>query len=292
MPQRSKRPSLTQPKAPRQRHYDGSENPTRPAPPHNPSTRFLLTEYAHAWIADTLFIAVTTDVPVHLYLRWTDKPLRMHNRSTSLGGYGFMTDPKYCFVEWRQVEQNEPGDTLSHTFDFASWFECQRRWWGFVGTVGGTPSPSATCVFSAHYLDYERADSLKHTDLVEKEVAGVIDHADASITPAKLQQPPLQWEECQMMTYQVALDMTWSTITLPAWWPDDVVALDVQLENWDAVNTRNIGIREVGSAINRRTGMWPHTMVNWRVKVNAAHEFEMFAQDHNTGWIRIIARYR
>lgn len=132
-----------------------------PPPPADTGRRFLLTKYEHLWVADTLYVKVSTDVPCHLYLRWTDKPLRMHLRSTDLGGYGFMTDPKYCFVEWRQVEQEEPGDTLDHTFHFAEWAECETRWWGFVGTVGGQPSPSATSVFTAHYKDYKTAEKLE-----------------------------------------------------------------------------------------------------------------------------------
>lgn len=144
----------------RERHWDGSENPVMPPPPDDTGRRFLLTKYEHQWVADTLYVEVVTDVPCHLFLRWTDKPLRLHNRSTTLGGYYFMTDPKYCFVEWRQVEQDEPGDTLVHTFSFAEWAECQTRWWGFVGTVGSTASPSATSVFTAHYLDYKTTDKL------------------------------------------------------------------------------------------------------------------------------------
>lgn len=111
----------------------------------------------------------------------------LHNRVTTLRGYSFMTDPKYCLVEYNEVEQNEPGDTLSHTFNFSGWSTCEWRWWYIVATLGGQPSPSASCIFQAHYLDQEEAESLKHTDLIEKEVAGVIDHADNSITADKLE---------------------------------------------------------------------------------------------------------
>lgn len=157
-----------------------------PTPPANTGRRFIITEYAMAWEGDTLFIALTTDIPIHLWLRWTDKPLRMHNHAMPLRGKEFMVEPKYCFVEWRDVEQNEPGDTLTHTFHFAEWWVCQHRWWGFVGEVDGQPSPSASCIFTAHYEDYKTADCLKHTALTEKEVDDVIDHADESVTLAKL----------------------------------------------------------------------------------------------------------
>ncbi len=161
MPVRFSRPTLKQAKSLKPRRYDGSENPSMPRPPHNPFDRFLLIDYKQKWVGNQLFIEVETDVPVHLYLRWTKQEMRMHLRETTLGGYSFMTDPKYCFVEWTQVEQNEAGDTYLHTFNFDGWLFCEWRWWGFVGTISGTPSPSATCILSAHKGDYGRADKLE-----------------------------------------------------------------------------------------------------------------------------------
>lgn len=158
-----------------------------PTPPASCNPHFLVIEYAHSWVNDTLYVACTSDVACHMYLRWTSVPMGVHNRVTTLGGYSFMTDPKYCMVQYNEVEQNEAGDTLTHTFNFAGWAECEWRWWYIVGTLGGEPSPSATCIFQAHYMDQEEAESLLHTDLQAKEVAGVIDHADNSVTADKLE---------------------------------------------------------------------------------------------------------
>lgn len=155
------------------------------AHPANPA-RWALIYYAHSWLDGTLHVYCETDTPVHLYLRWTDKEEQIHLHSATDRGLTKMSDPKYCFVEWKEVEQNEAGDTFKHTFSFAGWAHCNWRWWMFRGTVTGLDTPSNTCIFSAHYLDQEKAVSLKHTDLLEKEVADVIDHADDSIPGAKM----------------------------------------------------------------------------------------------------------
>jgi len=174
------------------------------------ATRWALTYYAHAWLGPILYVYAETDVPVHLYLRWTDKEEQIHLHTEVDRGLAKLGDPKYCFVQWREVEQNEPGDTISHTFSFAGWAHCNWRWWMFRGTAAGADTPSNTCIFSAHYLDQEKAVSLKHTDLLEKEVAGVIDHADRSITPIKLAEIfnflefPLTPVEAPTFNYEVA----------------------------------------------------------------------------------------
>lgn len=459
-----------------------------------------------------MLITLTTDVPCHLWLHWTDKPMRIHNDPVWWRGIALPSHPRYCFVEWERVEQDEPGDTLLHHFSFSGWSTCQHRWWIFIGisssatrywepwgdtltqyhpwevedgsgqtgytvkpgelylfqqlplhasikvalppgeyplvdaldqhllygahhdgaliaplgsavvcgprcrkgddfaqleyfvarpfigppdlpgwggddyrayfdfcegfqcrdivtdfqyqrwqadkdqdptgwyvdfvqiTVEGydpdiltrvynyfthlhrpSRSPSSSPIMNAHFQTFIKDESMRHLDLTDKELAGVIDHADGSIAPAKMAPgftwpffpetpaaPPTadyevsnkkyvddsipaaapQWEECQMMTYQPPAPGVWHTITLPGWWPADVLFLDVQLENWDPGNTRNLGVREVGSGLDRRTGMFPETMVNWRVKVNPGQQFQVYAQDNTTGWFRLIGRYR
>jgi len=159
----------------------------------------MLVDYAHSWMDGTLFVWCQTDIPCHLWLRWTDKEERMHLTQKERRGATHMSDPYYCFVEWNEVEQNEPGDTTTHTFNFSGWVECIRRWWFLHGTEGDIESPSTSAIFTAHAFDQEDAMSLKHTDLIEKEVDGVIDHADHSIPNVKLQTPPI-WEFRQVIT--------------------------------------------------------------------------------------------
>lgn len=149
--------------------------------------RFLVTEYAHSWVGSTLHVAVTTDVLSHLWLRHTDVIERVHIREKIIRGLSIMGDPKYCFVEWAEVEQNEVGDGLTHTFTFNTWAAGEQRWWHFRADVEGSPSQSNTNIFTAIFQEQGEADSLKHTDLINKEPAGIIDHADGSITGAKLE---------------------------------------------------------------------------------------------------------
>ena len=153
------------------------------------SSRFLLTDYAHSWVADSLFVWCQTDVSCHMFLRWTMVDMRIHLREKRIRGLNVEGNPKYCFVQWLEVEQNEPGDTLTHTFDFASWGPGQCRYWHFRAEISGIPSVSNTGIITACYLEQENAMSLKHTDLVDKDPGGVIDHGVASIPVDRLVEP-------------------------------------------------------------------------------------------------------
>ena len=115
--------------------------------------------------------------------------MKVHLREKRIRGLNVEGNPKYCFVEWLEVEQNEPGDTLTHTFNFPSWGPGECRWWHFRAEIAGSPSVSNTGIITACYEEQENAMSLKHTDLVDKEPGGVIDHADATITPDKMVAP-------------------------------------------------------------------------------------------------------
>ncbi|GAH84088.1 unnamed protein product, partial [marine sediment metagenome] len=48
-------------------------------------------------------------------------------------------------------EQEEAGDTLSHTWLKSNWPVCETRWFYFVGSQGGTPSVSETAIFKFHF---------------------------------------------------------------------------------------------------------------------------------------------
>ncbi|MBA7592467.1 hypothetical protein ES708_34650 [subsurface metagenome] len=56
----------------------------------------------------------------------------------------------YCFVAYLSAEQQEPGDTLTHTFDIIPWYYCQTKWFTFRGTVAGELSPSVGPIFKKH----------------------------------------------------------------------------------------------------------------------------------------------
>jgi hypothetical protein len=150
---------------------------------------WLIIQYAQSWLDADLFIYATTDVPVRLTLCWTTKPMRVRDRVKILRGLPVLGVPYYCFTECTPVEQDEPGDTLGHTFTIPSWAPGVCLWWRFTGTVAGVDTPSTSPIFNACYLEQEDAVPIKHTALTDKEVDEVIDHADQSVTPAKLADP-------------------------------------------------------------------------------------------------------
>ncbi|MBA7589986.1 hypothetical protein ES708_32085 [subsurface metagenome] len=61
-----------------------------------------------------------------------------------------MSGVRWCFVNWKENEQEEPGDTLVHTFIKPDWPVCQTRWFYFLGTKQAEESPSASPIFHLH----------------------------------------------------------------------------------------------------------------------------------------------
>lgn len=59
-------------------------------------------------------------------------------------------DNKLCFVVFQDCEQDEPGETLVHTFSCDIFPYCVTVWYTFWGTANGLPSPSNTAIFKAH----------------------------------------------------------------------------------------------------------------------------------------------
>ncbi len=182
------------PRMPRRR----PDPPGGPPPwPHMPpiaggaggGARFLILEYAHSWVGNTLNVATASDVACHMFLRWTRVSMKVHMHEKDIRGLTVMGDPKYCFVQWLEVEQTEPGDTLNHSFSFPGWAEGEQRWWHFRAVEGGVDSPSTTGIFTAIYQEQKAADSLNHPDLLDRNPLGVIDHADEAVTAAKLTDP-------------------------------------------------------------------------------------------------------
>ena len=85
---------------------------------------------------------ITTDTPVHLTLATTHVPTRIHNHATNTRGLPVLTDPKYCFVQPTLIDQDEPGDTIQHTFTWSPWAPGLQRWWILTATQAGNPTIS------------------------------------------------------------------------------------------------------------------------------------------------------
>ena len=91
-----------------------------------------------------------TNVPCHLWLRWTTVKPGTHTKSKRTRGLLAMTDLYFCFDVFTDYPQQEPGDTLEHTFIVEPWPLCEQRYFYYHGTVNGTPSPSTSPIFTKH----------------------------------------------------------------------------------------------------------------------------------------------
>ena len=172
--------------------------------------RWLLTDYAHAWDGNTLYVIAVTDRPCHMTLWWTPSAQIALNITKNARGWLILCDPSFTEAQFTAVDQNEVGDTLSHTFSFGPWSTGDERWWFFKASYSGLPTSSTSITFHAIFDKQANAQSASHTDLANKDPGGVIDHADQSVTPAKLETPftfdvfPLTPAESPTSDYEVA----------------------------------------------------------------------------------------
>ena len=114
------------------------------------TTRWLPLSLEELWVGDTAGIRITTDEAAHLILRYTyTEPVKTSIPKEKRGAVWYY-DNKMCFVAWQDCEQDEPGDTLVHTFSCPIFPTCVKVWYIFMGTIGGVPSPSNTAIFEAH----------------------------------------------------------------------------------------------------------------------------------------------
>jgi len=97
-------------------------------------------------------IIVVTDVPCHLFMRWTTQEPGIHHIPVFQRGVAMHTDIRACVVVFEDNEQEEPGDTIVHTFKKPDWPSCQTRWFYFHGTIAGDPTPSTTAIFKKHRI--------------------------------------------------------------------------------------------------------------------------------------------
>lgn len=95
-------------------------------------------------------ITVWTDVPCHLWMRWSLLKPWVHRVGRIRRGLPTLGDYYFCFDVYQDNEQEGPGDAIVHTFLKEPWPYCEKRWFYFHGTIDGKPSPSTSPVFSKH----------------------------------------------------------------------------------------------------------------------------------------------
>lgn len=120
-------------------------------PPENTDTKVISNWAPMEWttenVPDTYQVIVTTDIPVHLYMRYTCIKPRKHPIERYRRGLALPWNTYYCFVAWKEVEQDEEGDTLDHTYTFTDWEIGETRWFYFTGTKRIELTPSASPIF-------------------------------------------------------------------------------------------------------------------------------------------------
>ena len=95
-------------------------------------------------------ITCYSNYPVHCYLRYTTIEPEKHIKAREVRGAPVGTYIDQCFVVYQDIEQNEPGDTYTHTFTLEPLPYCTRIWFYIWGTAAGELSPSASAIFEHH----------------------------------------------------------------------------------------------------------------------------------------------
>lgn len=105
----------------------------------------------YSYYCDGFKIVATTDIPCHLYMRWSTTTPQKHIVPKFMRGIFMHEDIYLCFVAYTDNEQEEAGDTLTHTFVKRTWPICETRWFYFWGKVAGQTCVSTSAIFELHF---------------------------------------------------------------------------------------------------------------------------------------------
>lgn len=99
---------------------------------------------------DGLLITIITDIPCHIFLRWSELQPWIHSKPVLRRGMWLNDDVRFCFDVYHDCEQIEPGDTLIHTF-LCPLNTLDRDYWFYPwGLVNDTVSPSTGPILKIH----------------------------------------------------------------------------------------------------------------------------------------------
>jgi len=116
-----------------------------------PKKYWALLDIQQETLIDGFKITLTTNTPCHLFMRWTTVVPQQHSIPVYRRGIAMHADKYFCFDVYKDNEQEEPGDTITHTFIKTNWPVCETRYFYFHGTIDGEPSPSTTAIFRKHF---------------------------------------------------------------------------------------------------------------------------------------------
>ncbi len=113
-----------------------------------PALHFLVIDLAYSCGTHLCTFTCTTDVPCHLFAHVSaEKPI-IRRIPYQKRGANFELSSVTCFVEVDTVEQDEAGDTTSHTFPIPFPIYDHTYYWYLTGTQGGIACKSISQIFS------------------------------------------------------------------------------------------------------------------------------------------------
>lgn len=115
--------------------------------PTPPILNFAPTRFDICHLTHGVYITLTTNVPCHLTLYWTDVTPKKHALSRVIRGLNVPWDVYFCFVSYHEVPQLQLGDTLYHTFRITEWAIDKLYYYTIRGTVDEVQSPSVGPIF-------------------------------------------------------------------------------------------------------------------------------------------------
>lgn len=125
-------------------------HPPPPPPPEPVVSNWAGLRWKAENTAEGVKLTVVSDIPVHLYMRWTIHDPWKHPMLVKKRGAWVCILARRCFVDYHDNEQIEAGDTFSHTFIKEPWPVCQTRWFYFYGSKQTEDQPSESPIFKYH----------------------------------------------------------------------------------------------------------------------------------------------
>lgn len=114
---------------------------------------WYLKSQTKEWVGNTLHLAIETDVECHLWCFLTTSYPYRRDRWVIFRSVPRRHRVHMMFNLRQAIEQNEPGETLVHTFDVPDWRHCRVRYWYYAGKRKALISWSTSCIFWAHYAE-------------------------------------------------------------------------------------------------------------------------------------------
>ncbi|MBA7543511.1 hypothetical protein ES705_35842 [subsurface metagenome] len=118
-----------------------------------PPLNFAVLDVQYCQNPTQVKITAVTDIDVHLWARWSTVEPRRHPAPVTTRGITLMTDIRFCFTVYQDLEQVEADDTWIHTFYLPVHPVCTWFYFYLWGTRQSFTSPSTSAIFKAHQVE-------------------------------------------------------------------------------------------------------------------------------------------